>query len=66
MIVRIRFLEDDSTIQKWSLFSIPDATSLLDTFLGIKSGRFSCGISLDLDEYDEIDFKYSVATKRTR
>ena len=64
MIVRIKIVNENSVIHKWSIFVIPEGTSLKDTFLGIRSGHFSCGRLIDLTMY-ESEFKCSVATKRT-
>ena len=33
--------------------------------LGIKSGRFSCGQSWGLEEYDDVEFQCFAATQRT-
>ena len=46
MILRIRIVNGDSVIQPWSCFTTPDDVSLSDTFMGIVSGRFSCGREL--------------------
>ena len=64
MIVRIRIVNENSVVHKWSIFVIPEATSLKDTYLGIRSGHFSCGRLIDLTMF-ESEFKCSVATKRT-
>ena len=66
MIVRIRFKAGNVAVYKWSIFAIPDITSLKDAFHEIKAGVFSCWLSLDLlNDYQETNFKFSVATKRT-
>ena len=56
MIVRVRFLHENLVIHKWSIFMIPDATTLLDVYCGIKSGTFSCGKPLNLTDYHETEF----------
>ena len=70
MIVRIRIVHADDVdtnneIYSWGLFIIPESTTLSEIFLGIKSGRFSCGPSWKLEEYDDIEFQCFAATQRS-
>ena len=68
MIARIRIVHaDDSNkaIQPRGLFMISEITTLSDTFLEIKSGRFSCGQLWNLEKYDNGVLQCFDATKRT-
>ena len=65
MIVRIRIVNEDSVIYKWSIFFIPEGTTLKDTCLGIRSGHFLYGRLIDFFLYHGSKFTCSVATKRT-
>ena len=64
MVIRIRIISENSVIHKWSIFVIPEGTSLKDTYLGIRSRQFACGRLIEMNSFDNLKCKCAVATKR--
>ena len=68
MLIRVQFkdVESNNIVQTWSLFVVPDYyVTLLDTFHGICSEKYSCGRKLDsLSIYDMDKVVASVAISK--
>ena len=66
MLIRVQFTEVDNknVVQAWSLFVVPENDTLLDTFRGICSDKYSCGRELDFSVYDMDEVVASVATSK--
>ena len=63
MIIWVRFTEAVGNINssyKWYLFMVPDTMTMLETFDGIYSGKYSCGRELQFEFYNRERVMYLV------
>ena len=67
MIIHVQFIdtvESKNIIHTWCLFMVPDAVTLVETFDGIYSVKYSYGRRLDFDLYDSRGVMSSIATSK--